>query len=144
MPRRAWFEVNVTIRFAALCAGLLIVLAGCASRPDAGALAVSTLQAPGATTHDILVVSTRERDDRPNTYFNGERAKKTDFAEATISVPPNHKPGTIEWPSILPGDPKKDFVLEGSKAQRGRPDGELPPPTDPANGAKLGENVCVL
>ena len=38
--------------------------------------------------------------------------------------------------------PKKDFVLEGSKAQRGRPDGELPP-TDPANGAKLGENVCV-
>ena len=40
--------------------------------------------------------------------------------------------------------PKKDIVLEGSKAQRGRPDGELPPPTDPANGAKLGENVCVL
>ena len=40
--------------------------------------------------------------------------------------------------------PKKDLVLEGSKAQRGRPDGELPPPTDLANGAKLGEHVCVL
>ena len=37
--------------------------------------------------------------------------------------------------------PKKDIVLEGSEAQRGRSDGELPPPTDPANGAKLGENL---
>ena len=45
--------------------------------------------------------------------------------------------------------PKTDLVLEGSKAQRGRPDGELPPPTDLANGAKLGEmlknmNLLVL
>lgn len=110
MPCRVRSRFSVTIRCAAMCAGLILVLAGCASRPDAGALAVSTLQAPGATTHDILVVSTRERDDRPDTYFNGERAKSIDFAEARISVPPNHKPGNIEWPATLPGDPKTSFV----------------------------------
>ena len=93
MYRSSKTNFSVTIRFAALCVGLLLVLAGCASRPDAGALAISTLQAPDAVTHDILVVSTRERDDRPDTYFNGERGKRIDFAEATISVPPQHKPG---------------------------------------------------
>ncbi len=122
MYRSSKTNFSVTIRLAALCAGLLILLAGCGSRPDVGALAISSLQAPGAVTHDILVVSTRERDDRPDTYFNGERAKKIDFAETTISVPPQHKPGNIEWPSVLPGDPKKDFVprqagyIDGSTA----------------------------
>jgi len=106
-PRSKFIE---TIRVAALCAGVVLVLAGCASRPDAGALAISTREAPGATTHDVLIASTRERDDRPGTYFNGERAKSIDFAEATISVPPAHKPGNIEWPTVLPGDPKADFV----------------------------------
>ena len=103
-------KFSVTIRLAVFCAGLILMLAGCASRPDGGALTVSTQKAPGATTQDILIVSTRERDDRPGTYFNGERAKSIDFAEATISVPPNHKPGNIEWPVVLPGDPKKEFV----------------------------------
>ena len=38
-----------------------------------------------------------------NTYFNGERAKKTDFAEATISVPPNQ-----DWRRCpLPWVPKR-------------------------------------
>jgi esterase/lipase superfamily enzyme len=122
MYRSSKTNFSVTIRLAALCTGLLFLLAGCGTRPDAGALAISSLQAPGAVTHDILVVSTRERDDRPDTYFNGERGKKIDFAEASISVPPLHKPGNIEWPSVLPGDPKKDFVprqagfIDGSTA----------------------------
>lgn len=95
---------------ALVCMALIALLAGCTSRPEAGALAISGQPAPGATNHDILIVSTRERDKRPNTYFNGERADRAQYAEATISVPRAHKPGEIEWPSVLPGNPKTDFV----------------------------------
>nr|WP_244318288.1 alpha/beta hydrolase [Roseibium hamelinense] len=87
------------------------MLAACSTRPDAGVLAISADPAPGARPHDIMVVTTRQRDDRPDTYFNGERREQgVDFAEVTISVPPTHVPGQIEWPSKFPGDPNTDFV----------------------------------
>lgn len=73
-------------------------------------MAINTKPAPDASVHDILIVSTRERDERPDTYFNGERSLDPDYAKASISVPPDHEVGGIEWPSQLPGDPEKDFV----------------------------------
>ncbi|ADZ71252.1 hypothetical protein SL003B_2829 [Polymorphum gilvum SL003B-26A1] len=87
-----------------------VVLAGCAARPDVGALKVSDQPAAGATEHTILIATTRARADAPDTYFSGERGKRRDFARATISVPPAHKPGRVEWPSVLPGDPSRHFV----------------------------------
>ena len=89
---------------------ICLLVAGCAGRPTEGALAINTKPAPDASVHDILIVSTRERDDRPDTYFNGERSLDPDYAKASISVPPDHEVGAIEWPSQLPGDPEKDFV----------------------------------
>ncbi|MFB9172712.1 alpha/beta hydrolase [Roseibium salinum] len=86
------------------------LLGACSSRPDVGALALNNTPAEGARVHDVLIVTTRERDDRPDTYFNGERAGKTNYAAASVSVPPSHVPGAIEWPGSLPGDPAKDFV----------------------------------
>ncbi|WP_208982247.1 alpha/beta hydrolase [Pseudovibrio sp. JE062] len=66
--------------------------------------------AKGAKQQDIMIVTTREKDERPNTYFNGERASGASYAEASISVPPKHKLGAIEWPKELPGNPSTDFV----------------------------------
>ncbi|MTH97556.1 alpha/beta hydrolase [Roseibium sp. RKSG952] len=91
---------------------LCVFLAACSSRPEAGALAISFDPAPDATIQDILVVTTRQRDERPGTFFNGERRSEgLDFAEVKISVPPTHVPGKIEWPQTPPGNPETDFVV---------------------------------
>lgn len=98
-------------RFAIVAVLLPLVLGGCGSRPEAGALDVSVSEASGAADHPILVATTRARDPRPGTYFGGERSPNLDFAAFTISVPPRHVQGEIEWPASEPGDPKTDFVV---------------------------------
>jgi len=100
--------------YLALTAVMLGVLAGCASRPDSGALIASHAPSYGGTEHTVMVVTTRERDDRPATYFNGERGDGVDFAKVTISVPPNHTSGKIEWPDTLPGNPETSFVTRSA------------------------------
>ncbi len=80
---------------------------------------MSDKQAAGTENHTVLVATTRARATTPDTYFSGERATHRDFAEATISVPPTHKPGNIEWPSTPPGDPAKDFVARSAKYLNG-------------------------
>jgi esterase/lipase superfamily enzyme len=97
-------------------------LVSCASRPESGFLSAVAYSPPGAVDHTLLIATTRERDDRPGTLFNGDRATATDYAELTVSVPPNHKQGEIEWATTPPGDPNVDFVvrderyLDGDKA----------------------------
>lgn len=87
------------------------VLAGCASRPGLDVLTPSLAEAPGATPHTILVATTRARDPRPGVLFNGERSAKLDFATVTLTVPPTHKQGAIEWPKQAPGNPNTDMVV---------------------------------
>ncbi len=96
--------------------------AGCASRPESGFLATAAYEAPEASDHTILIASTRQRDSRPGTLFNGMRADWLDYASVTMSVPPTHVDGKIEWPQTPPGDPRRDFVvhqagyIDGDKA----------------------------
>ncbi len=100
---------------------LTLVIASCASgRPISGALIASQDSAPGAAEHTIYIATTRARDDSKGTYFSGERIEPDengagiDFASATVSVPPGHEPGKIEWPRKAPGDPAKDFVTRSA------------------------------
>jgi esterase/lipase superfamily enzyme len=86
-------------------------LTGCASRPESGFLSAVALSSPGAVDHTLLVATTRQRDERPGTLFNGERASAVDYAEITVSVPPTHRQGAIEWATTPPGDPNADFVV---------------------------------
>jgi esterase/lipase superfamily enzyme len=95
----------------ALALSCMSLTMGCASRPDSGFLATAAYEAPGATEHTILIASTRRRDSRPGTLFDGGRADHLDFASATLSVPPTHVDGRIEWPQTPPGDPRRDFVV---------------------------------
>lgn len=96
---------------AALLATVLSILTGCASRPEAGALVANHEMSTGERDHTILVATTRERDPRPGTYFNGERSESTNYATITVAVPAAHVPGKIEWPSRPPGNPATDFVV---------------------------------
>ncbi|HMO27866.1 alpha/beta hydrolase [Enterovirga sp.] len=90
---------------------LVFLLAACASRPEVGFLAPVPALNDGSTAHTILVATTRRRDERPGTLFNGERSQDLDFARIAVSVPPNHQEGEIEWPSTPPGDPQTNFVV---------------------------------
>jgi esterase/lipase superfamily enzyme len=85
--------------------------AACASRPENGFLVPTAETAPGADAHGLLVASTRERDARPGTLYNGERAGRLDYAKVTVSIPRTHTPGEIEWPPNPPGDPNSEFVV---------------------------------
>jgi esterase/lipase superfamily enzyme len=90
-------------------------LVACASRPESGFLSAVAYSPPGAVDHTLLVATTRERDDRPGTLFNGDRATILDYAELTVSVPPTHRAGEIEWATTPPGDPNVDFVVRDEK-----------------------------
>ena len=88
-----------------------VSLVSCATRPESGFLSPVALSVPTAGEHTLLVATTRERDARPGTLFNGERASAIDYAELTVSVPPDHVAGKIEWATTPPGDPATDFVV---------------------------------
>jgi len=90
---------------------LLAPLAACATRPETGFLSPVAESAPGTSVHTVLVATTRERDPRPGTMFNGERSASLDYAELTVSVPPTHAPNNVELASTPPGNPATDFVV---------------------------------
>ena len=112
-----------TRSFSILAIGLIALsLFGCATRPENGFLSPVMANIAGASDHTLLIATTRERDARPGTLFNGDRASSIDYAKITVSIPPRHVPGNIEWASTPPGDPAADFVareetyLDGDKA----------------------------
>jgi esterase/lipase superfamily enzyme len=93
----------------ALVAGVL--LAGCATRPESGFLSPVSENTTGGIDHPLLIVTTRERDPRPGTFFNGERAKSVHYATMTVSIPPTHAAGKVEWAPTPPGNPATSFVV---------------------------------
>ncbi|MGO9233537.1 MAG: alpha/beta hydrolase [Methylocella sp.] len=86
-------------------------LVACASRPESGFLSPVAEVAAGSSNHTLLVATTRQRDARPGTLFNGERASSVDYATVEVSIPPTHVPGKIEWPTTPPGDANANFVV---------------------------------
>ncbi|WP_245408261.1 alpha/beta hydrolase [Zhengella mangrovi] len=109
MPHSA----RVRLTLLALVA-LLIPLAGCAS--DVAVRRITSPQAmaagipQGATQHRILVATTRAADPDPDILFSGERHPGLNFAEITVSVPPDHQTGETERVSRGLPDPAKHFV----------------------------------
>jgi esterase/lipase superfamily enzyme len=90
----------------------VFVLVGCAGRPT-GNLVVVPAGAPGASTVDMMVATTRsDTPVAPGVMFNGERAHGLAFADIVVSIPPDatRKIGDVQWPSSIPGDPTRDFV----------------------------------
>ena len=104
-------QVHRTAPIGVAAISTVLLLAGCASRPEVGALLTNYQMNATGKDHTILVATTRARDPRPGTYFAGERSQSVNYARLTVAVPPTHVPGKIEWPSRAPGNPNTDFVV---------------------------------
>jgi esterase/lipase superfamily enzyme len=101
-------------KFLSFAVAAIVVFAtgGCAGRPSGNLIAVSA-SAPGASSVDMLVATTRSDDSVPaGVMFGGERGRGLAFADIAVSIPPDavRKIGEIQWPSAIPGDPAHDFV----------------------------------
>jgi esterase/lipase superfamily enzyme len=93
----------------AIVLALATTVAGCSSRPYGDLIVGAT--APGANTVDLLVATTRAPVlEPPGVMFGGSRGKGLDFADIVVSIPPQHRPGEVQWPARAPGDPEREFV----------------------------------
>ena len=116
-PVGLWDVTMLVRRLASACrmlllAGVLGASAGCASSKLDNVfipLEDSVALASGASQVEMLVATTRKPSDVPGAMYGGDRGAAS-FAEITISVPPGHKPGAVEWPTKLPADPQKSFA----------------------------------
>jgi esterase/lipase superfamily enzyme len=88
---------------------LLFLLMGCAARPGMEVLAPSATPPASADAVTVYVASTRERQAPEQNSFTNRRAHALNFADYTISIPPTHKLGRIEWP-LTPADPATSFT----------------------------------
>lgn len=93
-----------------LSVSVCLFLASCA-RPGQASLQV-VQPARGATQQTILVVTTREPDKLGNNGFSSERAQYPTYLRMVVSVPPGHRPGTIEWPRGTPNAASSFAVIE--------------------------------
>ena len=85
-------------------------LAGCAGRATGLMVPVLVEAVPGVTVIPVLVATTRRNSTDDATLFTGDRSRQISYVEIGVSVPPDHKPGAIEWPTEVPGDPNHQFV----------------------------------
>ena len=108
MPDRRLFQ-----RIALLLLGLTLV--GCGARP------VAQFAPPAeAATPQLIYVATG-RDLAPDgPAFGAKRPEKMSYARLTVSVPPTHVTGQIEWPDATP-DAATDFVITDSRRFSGAP-----------------------
>ncbi len=91
----------------------MLLLSGLTACADLrGVLVPVSATAPGASTVDMLVATTRMRASTDDEFFTGDRGPQVSFAEFTVSIPPaaNRKEGEVQWPRSVPGNPATDFV----------------------------------
>ena len=96
-----------------LAIAIAIACGSCSNRPVEGVLAPVSDIAEGTSRVPIFVATTRQRSTTdPGEMFNGERAADVSYAAITVSIPPDgaRKIGEVQWPTSLPGDPRRNFV----------------------------------
>ena len=92
---------------------LTFLLAACGPRPGPEVLAPVSAE-PGAKTVTIFVATTRQRRQPDENVFTGGRSLALNYAEFTISIPPNHQAGQIEYPTAS-RDARTSFVILDQK-----------------------------
>ena len=96
---------------------LAVALGACAGRPQ-GVLNAYQGKISAEPSVKMLVATTRSgKHVKPGEIFSGERGKTISFADIHISIPPDkvRKIGEVQWPSKVPGDPRRDFVTTSAK-----------------------------
>jgi esterase/lipase superfamily enzyme len=85
-----------------------VALSGCASRPGPEVL-TPVASAPGVKLRPIYVATTRKRVDPTDNIFSSEVSPTLNYAKFVIGIPPDHKPGKIEWPDGKT-NPERNFA----------------------------------
>ncbi|MGO9942555.1 MAG: alpha/beta hydrolase [Rhodoblastus sp.] len=95
----------------AVCLASIMALTACSGRSSGGLIPVKET-APGASAVNVLVATTRKPSDLPGQLYSGERDDEVNFANITVSIPPdaNRKIGDVQVSSSEVGDPSRDFV----------------------------------
>jgi esterase/lipase superfamily enzyme len=86
-----------------------IIVSSCA-RPGPQTLALVTPAGSGAKTVSILVATNREPAKDSFGSFGAGRSDEMRYLEVAVSIPPNHKPPSIEWAKDRP-DPQNSFAV---------------------------------
>lgn len=92
---------------------LVLALPACAGRPTGVLQPVADAGAGAGTSRvEMLVVTDRKSAASPGVLFSGERGDGVRYTDLVVSIPPDaaRKPGTVQWPERLPGNPATDFV----------------------------------
>jgi esterase/lipase superfamily enzyme len=86
-----------------------VLLASCASRPDATVLQpVVGKMASGKEV--VLLAATNRQPDETTSGFKAVRNNSVSYQRFTVSIPPTHKSPEIEYPGTRP-DPKREMVV---------------------------------
>jgi esterase/lipase superfamily enzyme len=112
LSRKAISELTKHVSAAAIVT-LTLACGACSFRPSQGALIPVAASAEGTSRVAILAATTRRRSTTdPGEMFNGERADVVSYASVVVSIPPDssRKIGEVQWPAVLPGDPRREFV----------------------------------
>ena len=95
--------MTAVLRFLVL--GLLVIqLSACTPR---GKLSYAPM-IEAASVSTIFIATTRNKG-LPSEGYSGRRSPGVQYGRYSVSVPPDHKPGNIEWPNRKV-DPSRDFV----------------------------------
>lgn len=98
---------------AALIAVFALTLGACASRPGPTVLTpVPVLDGTKRVT--IFVASTRASTPSAPTVLGHDITTKPTYLRYVVSIPPNHRPTEIEWPTDVP-DPARHFAVVSSE-----------------------------
>ncbi|MDQ0392149.1 alpha/beta hydrolase [Labrys monachus] len=103
-------------RLAAAALALVACLAACADRPGPRLLHPVADAAGVGTPVRVLMATTRQRSTVDRRDFTDKRNFGLSYEQYSISIPPTHVEGQIEWPSEAPGDPARNFVVLNSGA----------------------------
>ncbi|MBP2551745.1 esterase/lipase superfamily enzyme [Neorhizobium galegae] len=96
----------------AVCLSMVAMLSACVTRPGPEVLDVPKIstRVTGTRQVTVYVATMRARPDPDRNVFTNETADKLNYAAFTISIPPVHRPGEIEWPKEGTPDPAASFV----------------------------------
>ena len=94
---------------------LSLVLNGCVGKPPAEVLIPVSAPLNGAKSVAVLAATTRAREKDSPYGFTADRSEAINYQDYTVSIPPSHVPGKIEWPSQTPGNAQTDFVVTSSR-----------------------------
>lgn len=64
-----------------------------------------------ASRQKVFIATTREATEAIGVFYSGERAPDLALSSVVVSIPPNHKSGSIERPKRLPPDPGTEFAV---------------------------------